>query len=481
MYHRRVRDGCCDRGQSARKLHVLITLLVGVVCLLGFASSALAAETGSITGRVTNVATGEPIQGIQVCAEPSVASCERTDANGEYTISELASGEYQLGFTPIGGLDYFFYRQTGVSVTVGQVTSGVDVELTEGGRITGRVTSASTDEPIEGAEACAREVSGDEKQCGTTNANGEYTIPRLNGRYTVDFHIPGNSDYLGQFYGGEPPFEDGRLVFSPSQELSVTAPGTVSGIDAALAPGVFEEPVNTAPPAVSGTAVVGDALSCSAGSWRGDPAPVVVTYTWLRDGTSISGANGSSYTSQSADEGHGVSCKVSTANVAGSQIGTGQAISPSVTIAPGSTTGGSGGASGGASPAGTMTGALGSPLLQAPLVTLMTSKLVMSGGSAPVRVACSQAACQGSIELVMQVATGGRGEGRGKSALARRATLVLAAGSFSLTEGKDGCILLRLTPAGRQKLAHARHHPIAAKLILSVKGGGTATRSVLAV
>jgi hypothetical protein len=79
------------------------------------------------------------------------------------------------------------------------------------------------------------------------------------------------------------------------------------------------------------------------------------------------------------------------------------------------------------------------------------------------------------------VATGGRGEGRGKSALARRATLVLAAGSFSLTEGKDGCILLRLTPAGRQKLAHARHHPIAAKLILSVKGGGTATRSVLAV
>ena len=301
---------------------------------------------------------------------------------------------------------------------------------------------------------------------------------RLDGRYTVDFHIPGNSDYLGQFYGGEPPFEDGRLVFSPSQELSVTAPGTVSGIDAALAPGVFEEPVNTAPPVVSGTAVVGDALSCSPGSWRGDPAPVVVTYTWLRDGTSISSANGSSYTAQSADEGHGVSCKVSAANVAGSQIGTGQAISPSVTITPGSTTGGPGGASGGASPAGAMTGALGSPLLQAtPLVTFMTSKLVMSGGAATVRVACSQAACQGSMELAVQEAAK---RYAGKSALARMETLVLATGSFSLAEGKDGSVLLHLTSAGRQKLAHARHHPIAAKLILSVKGGETTTKPVLA-
>ena len=166
------------RVVAAHTLCVLNALVVLTVSL-AFAPSALAAETGSITGRVTDAATGEPIQGIQVCAEPSVASCERTDANGEYTISELATGEYQLGFTPIGGLDYFFYRQTGVSVTAGQVTSGVDVGLTEGGRITGRVTSGSTDEPIEGAEACAREVGGDEKQCGTTNASGEYTIPEI--------------------------------------------------------------------------------------------------------------------------------------------------------------------------------------------------------------------------------------------------------------------------------------------------------------
>lgn len=57
---------------------------------------------------------------------------------------------------------------------------------------------------------------------------------------------------------------------------------------------------------------------------------------------------------------------------------------------------------------------------------------------------------------------------------------MLATGSFSLAEGNDGSVLLRLTAAGRQKLTHARRHPIVAKLILSVKGGHTTTKSVLA-
>lgn len=587
MYHHRMLGERNAYMENARKLYVLVVLLVGVVCLLDFSSSAVAAETGSITGkvtlqaggpkldigtvdvcaytsaektadcanpggdgeytieglaageykvgfwstgygylsqffddraslseaepvqvtagqttsgidaelrvagkvtgRVTNAATGEPIQGVQVCATPTVpGDCERTNANGEYTISELAGGEYTLEFTPIGELDYF-YAQTGVSVTAGQVTSGVDVGLTEGGRITGRVTSASTGEPIEGAEACAREARDDEKQCATTNTAGEYSILRLNGRYTVEVHIPGDvqvpggGDYLAQFYGGEPPFENGRLVFSPSQELSVAAPGTVSGIDVVLQPGVFEEPVSTAPPVVSGTAVVGDALSCSSGSWGGDPAPRAFAYTWLRDGASISGADGSSYTAQSADEGHSVSCKVSAANSAGSQIGTGQAVSPSVTIAPGSTAGSPPGGSGGsAPPAQTMAGTLGStPLLQAtPLVILMTSRITVSGDAASVNVSCSRVACRGSIELTTQVRTLGKGD----AAASRRATLVLATGSFSVAEGKSRTVVLRLTTVGRKMLAHAnRHHPITATLVLSVKGVKATTKAVLAI
>jgi len=114
-----------------------------------------------------------------------------------------------------------------------------------------------------------------------------------------------------------------------------------------------------------------------------------------------------------------------------------------------------------------------------PLVTLMASELVVSGGSAPVRVACRAAACRGSIELTMQVL---RQHSRGKTAISRRATLILATGSFSLTEGKRGTVVLHLTTAGRKTLAHAsKHHPIAARLILSVKGGKPTSKPVLAV
>jgi hypothetical protein len=111
-----------------------------------------------------------------------------------------------------------------------------------------------------------------------------------------------------------------------------------------------------------------------------------------------------------------------------------------------------------------------------PLVTLMASELLVSGGSAPVRLGCSKATCQGSIELTVQVPE----NGKGTTAAARKATLVLATGSFSLTEGKRGTVVLHLTAAGRKRLAHAsKHHPIAAKLTLSVQSGKTATRPVL--
>jgi hypothetical protein len=443
---------------------------------------------GKIAGRITNAATDTPIEGIQVCLELSVfVTCEWTNANGEYTIGELASGEYTLGLTSPENIDYFLDKLTGVSVSAGQVTSGVDVGLIEGGRITGQVTDAVTGEPIEDAEACAREVGGNGEQCGTANADGEYTILRLNGQYRVEFRSPGGG-YLAQFYGGEPPVEDNRLVFSPSQEVSITAPGTVSGIDAVLQPGTFVEPVNTSPPALSGTAIVGSVLSCSPGLWTGDPAPAAFTYRWLRDGASITGptAAESSYTAQSADEGHSVSCEVYATNAAGGrQIGAGQALSASVTIGPsvstGSPPGGSGGAGGTTPPAETMTGALGStPLLRvAPLITLMASRLVVSGGTAPVGVECQAAACRGSIELTVKVSAK---DGGGKTAVDRKATLVLATGSFSLAESKQGTVVLRLTAAGRKRLAHAsKHHPIPAKLTLSIRGGKTATRLVLAV
>ncbi len=75
-------------------------------------------------------------------------------------------------------------------------------------------------------------------------------------------------------------------------------------------------PVNTSLPTVSGSAVVGHVLDCSQGSWSGS-APQAYTYQWSRDGANISGANTSTYTVQTADQGHRLACTVTTTNVAG--------------------------------------------------------------------------------------------------------------------------------------------------------------------
>jgi molybdopterin-binding protein len=434
---------------------------------------------GQVTGRVTSASTQAAIPNVEVCAREvggkpgEQEPCATSGSNGEYTILPLPSDEYTITFSAstFEDLDYFFYEGPTVKVTAGETISGVDAALTEGGRITGRVTDAATGEPLEGIEACAG------YQCGSTNANGEYIILRLNGEYRVQFSAR-SGDYLGEFYGDKASFAEPEA--SP---VSVTAPDTTSGIDVALQPGRFTEPANTAPPTISGTAAVGDTLTCSPGSWTGDPAPTF-TYAWLRDGTWITGAHESSYAAQATDEGHSVTCEVDATSTAGDTFATARAVSAGVIVEAGTvneiSSGGSPGPGAPALPTETTTGLSDTaPLAVTPFVTVTDSKVVVSGATAPVSVECNAAMCQGSIELTVQVA--GKHHA-GKDALARKETLVLATGSFSLTQGKSRTVVLRLTAAGKRLLAHAgKRHPVAAKLRLSVNSGKAMTRAVLAV
>ena len=75
-------------------------------------------------------------------------------------------------------------------------------------------------------------------------------------------------------------------------------------------------PVNTALPVLSGTPAVGQTLSCSEGSWSGDPTPTL-SYQWLRGGTPIGGANASTYVVQATDQGQELACEVMATNSAG--------------------------------------------------------------------------------------------------------------------------------------------------------------------
>ena len=68
------------------------------------------------------------------------------------------------------------------------------------------------------------------------------------------------------------------------------------------------QPSNVAPPAISGTGVVGRTLSASTGTWSGTK-PIGFTYQWQRcqpGCADIAGATGSSYTLAGPDTGGGV-------------------------------------------------------------------------------------------------------------------------------------------------------------------------------
>ena len=97
-------------------------------------------------------------------------------------------------------------------------------------------------------------------------------------------------------------------------------------IDEPPAPG-NTEPVNTAAPVVSGTASIGSVLTCTAGTWTGNPVPSV-TRQWYRGSTAISGATGLGYTLVSADIGALITCVESATNLVATNTATSNAIGP---------------------------------------------------------------------------------------------------------------------------------------------------------
>ncbi|MDQ0078510.1 S8 family serine peptidase [Arthrobacter oryzae] len=84
------------------------------------------------------------------------------------------------------------------------------------------------------------------------------------------------------------------------QSVSVTSAPTAS-VEAAPVVPPYE-------PRISGQAIVGGTLTAFAGSWQ--PAPVALSYQWLRSGNTIPGATAATYTATADDKGHALTVRV---------------------------------------------------------------------------------------------------------------------------------------------------------------------------
>ena len=417
-------------------------------------ANATVVETGAISGTVTNAASGAGVAGVEVFAFPEFGfeefeSLATTDVNGNYTISGLAPGTYTIDFSPPGE---FIGQEALTTVTEGGVTPG-SVALHVGGKISGTVTDAYTHAPLEKIDVFASGPNGGNG--AVTNAKGEYTVTGLStGSYKLGYYwqyseaeykqyekaprlIP---RYITQYFNGQPSEATANTV--GTSEDTVT-----SGINIGMIPSA---PVNTAVPVITGTSTVGTALACSNGTWTGETNGLAAgfmlttpfSYQWQRDGVAITGATSSSYLLQAGDVGHGLTCEVA------ASIEAGHAAAKSATFT------------------------VAKPV---PVVKPVGSRFKVKKNAITVNLSCSSAApCAGTIKAI-EVSTVVKH--KGKKTIRKKQTVVLASGSYSLAAGKTGSVTLRLSAAGKKKLA--KSHRASPKLVILVTGGKAIEHKVL--
>lgn len=465
-----------------------------------------------IAGVVSNAASQQPIAEIEVCAyeaeeEELFGQCTTTESEGKYSIPGLIGGvKYTVEFSsPFNSsLDYVaqYYDEATSSGKATTVTLGyegaalsIDAQLHEGGQISGQVTDAASRAAIQGILVCAYSEQAEAvvEGCASTKENGQYTIGGLpKGEYVVEFAVPPEStlDYVRQYFDGQSSARNATLV-------PVVVGETRSGVDAQMRLGGRV----TGRVAAVGVGPLASALVCAL-TTPSEAAACALTGRYgeyaiagLPAGSYVIGFQATkSYAVQYYDDQSTYAAAQTVQVTAGADTaGIGALMSPpsappspppppSVpqhsqppansapstsspsTPAPTSTTGSGVAAYTGSAPA------------HAALVSLSVATSLISGQTAQVTLTCSGARCAGTAQLSMQIAVR---EHHGTHWTTQRETITLARGSFALTEDKRAEVTLRLTPAGRHRLANTKHHPIIGEITLTLAGGRSVTRSIV--
>ena len=207
---------------------------------------------GTITGTVTDAITHAPLSNILVGAHyangVSTGGAIGTNLAGVYTIGGLPTGTYYVRTV----ISYPYFDElydnlpcptgnctpqagTGVSVTAGSTTSGIDFGLMRGGTITGTVTTAASGVPRPDVRVDAYTASGQLASQAWSNGSGVYALGGLEtGTYYV--RAWNSYPYLGELYNNVS-CPAGNCTLTEGTGVSVTTDATTAGINFSLALG----------------------------------------------------------------------------------------------------------------------------------------------------------------------------------------------------------------------------------------------------
>jgi hypothetical protein len=464
-------------------------------------------RNGAIKGMLES-ASGQPIARSIVCVNSETEyynACVLTEANGEYELPDLPPGHLNVQFTgrvcppgqscereacerdgscPQPYISQYYKEKltideaTPVTVTAAGTTGGIDATLSPGGKIEGKVILAGLEAPpLVGYTVCASpEESPANGGCVSTDAAGEYAIEGLaDNKYLVEFKSGCEGPNCPKLY-----VEYYDTAFKPqaAKLVSVTAPGVVTGIDAAIYEEAPTQPSFKTPPVLSGNPVVGGTLSCSSGTWAYNP--LAIHYVWLRGKGAvenplplwgygeIENENEPTYVVTSADEGSVLKCGVTIDNWGGSRVAVtdGAAIPYQEKVAPPSpSTGVSNGAADSTPPATV-------PTTTPPKATgrATANGKATAGPGVTIGLKCDgDRPCKGSLKLVY---TSKYKDAHGKT---KTKKVVIGNTSFTIAAGSGKTVTVRLNAIGERLLRKAGKQGLTVQLT----GTGVKGRSVV--
>ncbi len=257
-------------------------LLLGAsLAVSGLATPAQAADTGTVTGRLTDGEAGVAGGSVSIYGD-SVSYQDTTwlDSVGNYTFEAVPPGTYRVNFRPENRPAQYAYGKTDwpsaslITVTAGGTTV-VNDEVLPVGTITGRLVDRAG-AGVPWAPVSVEAVDYSSYGYTSTDWNGEFTVQTAPGSYRVRFD-------LGQFSQ----YANGTLDRDAAAVFTVTAGGTVTVNDTLIATGSltgrFTDASGAAVPWVDVNVTNGDyfgtAQTDEDGRYRFDQVPVGSGYT----------------------------------------------------------------------------------------------------------------------------------------------------------------------------------------------------------
>jgi hypothetical protein len=172
--------------------------------------------TSTISGRVLAADTGRPVKRARVSVTAAAGGgrgggLATSDDQGRYVVTDLAAGTYSVRASKSGFVDALFGQRrplqpgTPVQVADGQAAANVDLRLTRGGVITGRIVDEDG-EPLARALVTVQRyqyVRGERQLTaesgGATDDRGQY---RVFGLPPAEYYVSATASGLAELLGG---------------------------------------------------------------------------------------------------------------------------------------------------------------------------------------------------------------------------------------------------------------------------------------